>query len=144
MMVRQDITDTLALLDWIDLLDGLVGDLTHPGCARIAFTRHAGWSGGQVEDYLGRYHVKIWGRWFSKDTLSLSVKKEQKQWAEYLLLRAGVPVVSIPMDPRNAGWAARHDGPPPAWDDAPRKARPQTQKRRERAGRKALGMRTRP
>ncbi len=45
-------------------------------------------------------------RGIAGDDLYFCVKHRQVEWAEYLLLRAGVPVTSVLNEPRNADYAA--------------------------------------
>ncbi len=77
-------------------------------CWTVWVQRHAGWSGVEVEALLMRHGVRIWGRGFVGEQIFFRVKKRQARWAEYLLLRRGVPVTSGPFDPRNADYAERY------------------------------------
>jgi hypothetical protein len=70
--------------------------------------RNCGWSGIEMERLLRRHGVKIWDRDFTHDCLTFCVKRRQANWAEYLLRRRGIPVVSQPFNPRNAEYARRH------------------------------------
>ncbi len=45
------------------------------------------------------------GHGFAGNAICFRVKRRQARWAEYLLERAGVPVVSAPIDARNIQWA---------------------------------------
>lgn len=51
--------------------------------------------------------------------LVMELQNQRREWLEYTLLRAGYTPSNGLADARNAVWAARHDGPPPAWKDAP-------------------------
>ena len=55
--------------------------------------------------------------------LVMRLRNQRREWLEYTLLRAGYTPSNGLADARNAVWAARHDAPPPAWKDAPRRAR---------------------
>lgn len=53
--------------------------------------------------------------------LVMRLQNQRREWLEYTLLRAGYTPSNGLADVRNAVWAARHDGPPPAWKDTARK-----------------------
>lgn len=57
---------------------------------------------------------------------SIRVKREQAEWAEYLLLRTNrFQLVSRPINPKNKRWAARYAGRMPTpWDIATGRAQP--------------------
>jgi hypothetical protein len=58
---------------------------------------------------LRQYGVRVWGREVIDDEeLALLVKQRQAVWAEYLLCRAGVPLTSPLLDPRNEQYRLRH------------------------------------
>lgn len=68
-----------------------------------------GWSGYQCECLLRRYGIAVKDR-FARigregdpmpPYLSFSVARKQAAWAEYILFRAGVPVISETVDERN-------------------------------------------
>lgn len=124
--------DSLAQLDLINRLDGLVSTFIHAdweGAYRRAgpvgiageflasltgqnawtlmVPEEAGWTGLEVERLLTRHGVRIWGRGFMGGHLYFHVKRRQARWAEYLLWRAGISVLSRPFDPRNQRYAER-------------------------------------
>jgi hypothetical protein len=53
--------------------------------------------------------------------LVMELQNQRREWLEYTLLRAGYTPSNGLADARNAVWAARHNGPPPAWKDGGRK-----------------------
>lgn len=141
--------DALAMLDWIDRIEGLVssfinadwrgasrragvaGLLTETGRTltgsnrwRIEVPREADWSGAEVERLLWHYRIKVWGRSFTDTTVCFYVKERQANWAEYLLLRRGIPVVGPLYNPANAVYARKYapGDRPPAWEDKDRSA----------------------
>jgi len=124
-----DLVDALAKLDVIEPLTLAAYQVASGGgWVRIEFLRNAGWSGYEVERELKRFSVPIHGRGFTEKTkehpqgtLFCYVKREQARWAEYILHRARVQVVSV-IDARNATWAELHDGPVPQWDGKPSRA----------------------
>jgi hypothetical protein len=81
----------------------------------ICVSRYSHWRGIDIERLLYRHGVKVWDRGIAGDELFFCVKRRQVKWAEYLLLRRGIPVTSILYDPRNPKYAARYapgDEPP--------------------------------
>lgn len=99
--------EMLAKLAWFERADEGLRALTGTRSHRFVIRRTCGWSGQQMENMLKRYGVKVWGRAFTNDTLIFRVKRDQAGWAEYLLHQNGLPVMSSPVDPRNAGYAQR-------------------------------------
>lgn len=58
---------------------------------------------------LRQYGIRIWGREIDdSDELAFLVKRSQAVWAEYVLCRAGVPLTSKLLDPRNEQYRQRH------------------------------------
>ena len=78
----------------------------------IRVARKSGWNGQMVENVLARHGIKVWDRGASGEELYFCVKRRQVKWAEYVLLRAGVPVTSVLKESRNTGWAMRRLGIP--------------------------------
>jgi hypothetical protein len=113
----SDLIDALASLNWIDRLDELLGDIQHGEHHKFFVPRDCGWSGWEMEQLLRRHGVTIWGRGFAPDCLYFSVKRRQANWAEYLLRRRGIPVVSRLVNPKNDEYAERHapGSEPPMW-----------------------------
>lgn len=50
------------------------------------------WTGAQIEGLLKDHGIKMSGNDVAGDDLFFSVKLDQAEWAEYVLLRAGVPL----------------------------------------------------
>lgn len=77
-------------------------------------------SGHQVEDTLRHYGIRVWGRRITDDEVIMSVQARQANWAEHVLLRAGVIFAPAHRfnDPRATVWAGRHANAVPAWADA--------------------------
>ncbi len=92
--------DFIAHLDWLERLDALIKLLRWGRSWRFQVPRYGSLSGREIEQMLHRYGVKIWDRNFSKDSLFFRVKFKQARWAEYLLRRARVPVLSHPFQHR--------------------------------------------
>ena len=83
------------------------------------------WCMGDVKRLLGDYHIYTYAHGFDENEIWTHCKQKQARWAEYLLQRAGAPVIMAEVDGRNVGWAtdAKHGGAMPArWDDREPKA----------------------
>ena len=130
------IDDLLGAMNWLDLVEGWIrgwgaGDVVGH---RIALPSPTGgwweenaevrpWSLNEVRAVLDSFHVNNYGRGFNSEEIWIHVPEHQARWAEYLLLRAGAPVIMDVVDGRNAGWAGNpaHGGEMPArWDDRER------------------------
>jgi hypothetical protein len=138
----------IAMFDVIDRIEGIVSSFTHAdwkGASkkgaggipsefartltganrwRIWVSRSAGWSGIEIERFLRHYGVVIWDRGFVGDNYYFCVKQRQANWAEYLLLRRGIPITGALYNRENATYGAQHapGDAPPAWADGPRPA----------------------
>lgn len=77
------------------------------------------WSGSEIERFLKHYGIIIWGRRITGSHAIFSVKGRQAVWAEYLLLRRGIPLAGRLCDPNNLLYAQQHapGDQPPAWAD---------------------------
>lgn len=65
-------------------------------------------TGYQIEHLLRHYGIQVSGRRADGKRIKMCVPGAQKQWAEYILLRAGVQPISPSADSRNADYAAKH------------------------------------
>lgn len=142
------IVDAIAALDMIDRIEGVVsgflnadwrGAYSRGGAAglvaelgrtatgsnrwRFSVPRDCEWNGAEVERFLRHYGVAVWDRGFDANDLHFSVKKRQANWAEYLLLRRGVPLSGPLFNAQNAVYGAHHapGDRPPAWEDRSRR-----------------------
>ena len=138
--------DIIAYLNWIDRVEGVIssflnadwrGATQRHGAAglvgefgrtiagsnrwRIYVPRNCDWSGGEIEQFLTHYGVKVWGRGFAGEDIYFSVKERQANWAEYLLRRRGIPVSNRLFNAKNDLYAEQHapGDQPPAWADGP-------------------------
>jgi len=99
----------MAFPDLINWVDGTVGQLAHGPMHRFTYSSATGFRGVDVEMLLRQYGVRVWGREVIGDEeLALLVKQRQAIWAEYILCRAGVPLTSSLLDPRNEQYRLRH------------------------------------
>ena len=127
------VDDFLGFLNWLDLVEGWIrgwgaGDVVGH---RIALPSPTGvwweenadvrpWSLNEVRRLLDGYHIANYARGFDSREIWIHVPEHQARWAEYLLLRAGAPVIMDVVDPNNTQWAANpaHGGRlPDRWDD---------------------------
>lgn len=96
-------------IDIIDAIDGWIGKLTHGPMHRFAFSRLGAFTGAEVEMLLRQYGVRIWAREITDpNEIAFCVKQRQAVWAEYILCRAGVPLTTELLDPRNEQYRQRH------------------------------------
>ena len=81
--------------------------------------RDAGWSGVEIERFLRKYGVVVWDRGFVGNDYFFCVKERQANWAEYLLLRRGIPITGSLYNPANRTYGEQHapGDAPPAWAD---------------------------
>jgi len=93
-------------------LAGLIGEfiacVTSTNAPTIRVSRFSHWRGIDVERLLKRHGIKLWDRGIVGDDIYFCVKSRQVKWAEYVMLRAGIPITSELREPRNREWAARH------------------------------------
>lgn len=96
-------------IDIIDPIDSLFGRMLHGSMHRFSYSRQGDFTGIDVEHLLRQYGIRVWGREVTDDEeIAFLVKRKQAVWAEYLLCRAGVPLTSPLLDPRNAQYRQRH------------------------------------
>ncbi|MFO7633343.1 MAG: hypothetical protein R6W76_12425 [Caldilinea sp.] len=105
--------------DIISPIDTLFGVAHHGKMHRFAFDVNSGFNGYRVEKLLRRYGVRVWGRKVSGSKRSFLVKRSQAVWAEYILCRAGVPLLNPLLDPRNAHYPDQHpdESMPEPWTE---------------------------
>jgi hypothetical protein len=113
--------DTYTKHSIVGVIDEFFACLTSSNAPTICVSRYSHWRGIDIERLLYRHGVKVWDRGIAGDELYFCVKRRQVKWAEYLLLRAGVPVTSVLNEPRNAEWAASY---PPGSEPPNSKTRP--------------------
>ena len=122
----------IGVWDFVEWLDRMWGEWLHGPLREFELYRPAALSGERAEGMRQRYHVPVYGRTvgYSRqwqkgqphDLVGLHVPVSQARWAEYLLLRADMGVVSPLFDKSNAKVKP---GPmPPPWTK--KGARPRT------------------
>lgn len=101
----------MSYIDLITPIDTLIGAARHGKLHQFTFVTTSSFPGTyKVEKILRRYGIRIWGRKMAKNQRSFLVKQSQAIWAEYILCRAGVPLISPLLDPRNVIYPAQHPG----------------------------------
>jgi len=109
----EGIVSTFVNADWagarrrdggIGVINEFIDCLAFANAPTVRVSRDSSWSGLEIERLLRRHGVKVWNRGIIGDELYFCVKRRQARWAEYLLLRAGVPVTSALIDSRNRDY----------------------------------------
>ena len=140
--------DLVDAFNWIDRIEGIISSFAHAdwkGATRksgplgvlgeagstvlgsntwtFRVSRDSSWSGNNIEQFLRRYGVIVWGRRVTSDQYIFTVKGRQANWAEYLLQRRGIPVEGRSHTAKNAVYAQSHmpGDQPPAWADRDKK-----------------------
>ena len=72
------------------------------------------WKIDDVQALLRQYGIKLWGVGYFNNELYFRVKKRQAHWAQYVLLRAGVPLLHGMLDGSRAIPGLNQQPPPPA------------------------------
>lgn len=103
-------------MDIISPFAALIGLAKHGRLHRIEWV---GWNGYRVSSLLRTYKIHLYEvGMYTRNGETIrwaNINHKQAAWAEYILLRAGVPLVNNLIDPRNRKRAAQHNGAPPAW-----------------------------
>lgn len=90
---------------YIGVVDECFASLLGQNAWTFRVPRDCGWRGIEIERLLKRHGVRIWGRGVNGRELFFQVKLRQADWAEYLLLRCGIPLTSTLFNPRNLEYA---------------------------------------
>lgn len=105
---------------------GVLGEAARSASGANAWSFHVprdcGWTGSEIETYLNKYGIIVWGRRATGSELHFSVKERQANWAEYLLLRRGIPLNGKTFNDHNPEYGSAHapGDAPPAWVDKPK------------------------
>ena len=93
------------MFDFYKWIDDLIAIFVQGPGHKITWTPTSTQMGASIEKTLRRYGVKVYARQYAKkpgDDLGITVRRAQRKWAEYVLLKAGVCVTS-PVLPSNRG-----------------------------------------
>lgn len=102
---------------------GVAAELTRSALGTNSWTfrvrNDTEWTGDDIERYLRRYGVMIWGRRVTGRHLIFSVKERQANWAEYLMMRRGILLEGRTFNRLNEEYRKAHapGDSPPAWAD---------------------------
>jgi hypothetical protein len=88
----MDIFEFLANFDWISPLVALTETAIYGHGWTFYLDLNSGWTGAQCEELLRSKGVRVYGRCIANGDAFFQVPKKQAEWAEYLLLKAGVPL----------------------------------------------------
>jgi hypothetical protein len=88
----MDIFEFLADFDWISPLIALMETAIYGHGWTFYVDLDSGWTGARCEKLLKSKGVKVYGRCIANGDVFFQVPKKQAEWAEYLLLKAGVPL----------------------------------------------------
>lgn len=72
----------------IECVNSLLGTNTWPFFVPL----DGAWSGHDIEQLLTQYGIEMWGAGFAYGELFFRVRKSKAEWAQYVMLRAGVPL----------------------------------------------------
>lgn len=107
-MIRG-LLELFSILDWITPTKGFIEDVINdPTLFQdnswtffIPFDQAIGngWSPSEIEDLLAKHGIKTWGSQITGGEFFFSVRLDHAGWAEYVLLRYGVPIQEHSMDP---------------------------------------------
>lgn len=86
--------------DWITPTIAILQDFANRPVSRFGIMANAGFDRGDIRRLLRKHGVKSWGYVYNVDgdLIMLSVPKAQAAWANYLLMREGVPVLYAPVE----------------------------------------------
>lgn len=73
----------------IEAFSSLIGWNTYPFWVRA----QGGWSADDIRRLLQQHGIDMWGVFYLDGIMSLHVKRRQAEWAQYVMRRAGVPLV---------------------------------------------------
>lgn len=98
----KELFEFISIFDWITptvgFIEDFINDPTLLGSNSWTFfipydeSLEAGWNAALIERLMKQHGIKTWGGQITGGEFFFSVKKEQAQWAEYLLLNNSVPI----------------------------------------------------
>ena len=101
----MDVLEFLANFDWISPLTALTETAIYGHGWTFYLDLDSGWTGARCEKLLKSKGVKVYGRCIANGDAFFQVPKKQAEWAEYLLLKAGVPLKYHLFSERNRKYA---------------------------------------
>lgn len=88
----MDLFEFLAVFDWISPLKAMIETAINGVGHTFYIDLDSGWSGARCERILRPQGVKVYGRVIAKGDAFFQVPTKQAEFAEFLLLKAGVPL----------------------------------------------------
>jgi hypothetical protein len=98
----RTIVQTFAHANWSTARDkhGVPGVLMEAGASLIGTNTFpffvpldSPWGGADIEALLGSKGIRLWGLGFANGEMFFRVSRRQAAWAQYLMLKAGVPLL---------------------------------------------------
>ena len=137
---KRNVLDYLGFLNVLDWLEGLIMAFRYDDLSPHRIALHCPfdedwwdeqeaqngvrfWNMSEVRRLLESYHIPCFWHGYNSEEIYTHVPRRQARWAEYLLLRAGAPVIMSTVDGRNQQWASNpaHGGRMPTrWDERER------------------------
>lgn len=97
--------EALSIFDWVTPAKGFVEDaINDPTLFQVNSwtffipydaSLEAGYNARMIERLMDRHSVKRWGSQITGGEFFFTVPKEQAQWAEYLMLQSGIPILPM-------------------------------------------------
>jgi hypothetical protein len=83
-----------SVFDWISPVVAGILDVANGPSHQFAIPRDCGWSGHEIETLLRRHGIRTWGLMIPaySDTIAVTVRQSQAQWAQYVLQQQGIPL----------------------------------------------------
>lgn len=98
----RKIFEALSIFDWITPLVGITETFYHDPTPLQSNSwtffipynsaQRAGWNEQDIRGMLHQHRIDSWGSQITNGELFFTVSQDQAQWAEYLLLRNGIPL----------------------------------------------------
>jgi len=98
------VLELLGYFDWISPLVAMLQTIKHGRGHAFYVGLDSGWTGAQCDRILKDAGITVYGRCIAKGDAFFQVPTAQAEWAEYLLLRAGVPLKYRLYSKRNAQY----------------------------------------
>ena len=117
----MDILDDYILgpFNLIDRVEGLLSAIRYRDAGHQFTIRRMDKGGShslnECEAMLRVYGIAVYGRTHDATHMYFHTKRRQADWAEYVLLSAGVELVGEPVNPRNAATAGSRSAMPTPW-----------------------------
>ena len=93
----MNVLELLACFDWITPLltvarSAARGDPLNVRSWAFFVPLESAWTGAELKALLRRHGIRMWGLMACRGEIFFLVSRDQAEWAEYVLLRHGVPL----------------------------------------------------